>query len=430
MNKKSDNFNKGPSSWNPLNPINGWWAVAVCFSISTALVGFSTYTFALFGDEMSAEFGWTRTQINASLSFLAIGQILGPLFGRIIDRKGPRIIVALCVSLTASSYILRPMMTELWHWYALSFLQYAGFSATMTPVGRIVGLWFPNTRGRVMGIAMMGNNFGGVVMPGIIGVVIALGGWQSGYYLQGLLTSLVAMAVLIALREPKAGPLNLKVPGNLSSASSEPAQLPGMSMSEAARSKALYILLYIFLVGATPFSSLLPQLISHYVNEGVNSTTAATAMSILALAGMSGKLVFGILGEKITARYAMMVSFVGLSVALLLSVNPTVPGIIWICSPLWGLCMGAFGTLTNMIVQDYFGLKSFASIMGVAGYGTAISFAVGPLLAGLSYDNLDSYRPIFYGTVIVMIIGIFALKGMGSPRGNVMCQRQGLDTKL
>ena len=260
--------------------------------------------------------------------------------------------------------------------------------------------------------------------------MIALGGWQSGYYLQGLLTSLVAMAVLIALREPKAGPLNLKVPGNLSSASSEPAQLPGMSMSEAARSKALYILLYIFLVGATPFSSLLPQLISHYVNEGVNSTTAATAMSILALAGMSGKLVFGILGEKITARYAMMVSFVGLSVALLLSVNPTVPGIIWICSPLWGLCMGAFGTLTNMIVQDYFGLKSFASIMGVAGYGTAISFAVGPLLAGLSYDNLDSYRPIFYGTVIVMIIGIFALKGMGSPRGNVMCQRQGLDTKL
>jgi MFS family permease len=389
--------------------------VAVCFSISTALVGFSTYTFALFGDEMSVEFGWTRTQINASLSFLAIGQILGPLFGRIIDRKGPRIIVALCVSLTASSYILRPMMTELWHWYALSFLQYAGFSATMTPVGRIVGLWFPNTRGRVMGIAMMGNNFGGVVMPGIVGAVIALGGWQSGYYLQGLLTSFVAVAVLIALREPKMGRLNLKVPNNLSSTFSEPAKLPGMSISEAARSKTLYILLYIFLVGATPFASLLPQLISHYVNEGVNSTTAATAMSILALAGMAGKLVFGILGEKITARYAMMVSFFGLSVALLLSVNPTVPGIIWVCSPLWGLCMGAFGTLTNMIVQDYFGLKSFASIMGVAGYGTAVSFAVGPLLAGLSYDNLDSYRPIFYGTVIVMAIGIFALKAMGTP---------------
>ena len=171
------------SKWNPINPSHGWWAVAVCFGISTALIGFSTYTFALFGDEMAKEFGWSRTHINASLSFLAIGQILGPMVGRVIDRNGPRMVVTFCVLLTALSYLLRPMMSELWHWYALSFFQYAGFSSSMSPVGRIVGLWFPNSRGRVMGIAMMGNNFGGVVMPGIIGAVIAFGGWQSGYYI-------------------------------------------------------------------------------------------------------------------------------------------------------------------------------------------------------------------------------------------------------
>ncbi len=381
-------------------------------------MGFSTYTFALFGDEMAKEFGWSRTHINASLSFLAVGQMLAPFIGRVIDRKGPRMVVAFCVLLTALSYLLRPMMSELWHWYALSFLQYAGFSSTMTPVGRIVGLWFPNARGRVMGIAMMGNNFGGVVMPGIIGIVIAFGGWQSGYYLQGLLTFFIVITVLIGLREPQYV--------NSASLQKEPSlkntELPGMSMKEAIQSKNLYLLLYIFLVGATPFASLLPQLISHYVNEGVNPSTAATAMSILAIGGMSGKLIFGVLGEKITARYAMMVSFFGLSVALILSINPTIPGIIWVCSPLWGLCMGAFGTLINMIIQDYFGLKSFGSIMGVAGYGTAISFAVGPILAGLSYDILDSYRPMFYGIVVVMGIGIFALQAMGTPEKDFMSQ--------
>jgi len=381
-------------------------------------VGFSTYTFALFGDEMAKEFGWSRTHINASLSFLAIGQILGPLIGRIIDRKGPRVVVAFCVLLTALSYLLRPMMSELWHWYALSFLQYAGFSSTMTPVGRIVGLWFPNARGRVMGIAMMGNNFGGVVMPGTIGAVIALGGWQSGYFLQGFLTLFIAITVLIALREPQSGNFAIQQtkPGTKN------AELPGMSMNEAIRSKNLYLLLYIFLVGATPFASLLPQLISHYVNEGINPGTAATAMSILAVGGMSGKLVFGLLGERITARYAMMVSFVGLSIALILSINPTMPGIIWICSPLWGLCMGAFGTLINMIIQDYFGLRSFGSIMGVAGYGTAISFAVGPILAGLSYDNLGSYQPMFFGIFFVTVMGIFVLQAMGTPEKDFMIQ--------
>ncbi len=408
---EKDGNNLGTSPWNPITPSHGWWAIAVCFSTATALVGFSTYTFSLFGNELAEEFQWSRTQINASLSFSAIGTLFGPFLGGIIDRRGPRVVVGVCVALTALSFLLRPLMSELWHWYALSFLQYAGFSATMTPVGRIVGLWFPNRRGMVMGIAMTGNNFGGVVMPGIVGALIAISGWQAGYYLQGGVTALVAIGALIALREP-----NSKDITNPDSAGEvDSSRLAGMSMHQAVRSPILYMLLYIFLVGATPFATLLPQLISHFINEGIESSTATTALSLVALGGMGGKIAFGIIAERITARYAMMISFAGLSASLLLSVNPNISGIIWICSPMWGLCMGAFGTLINMIVQDYFGLKSFASIMGVAGYGTALSFAIGPIVTGISMDELGNYDPIFYGTVALLLMGIVALAAMGNP---------------
>jgi len=408
---EKDGNNLGTSPWNPITPSHGWWAIAVCFSTSTALLGFSTYTFSLFGNELAEEFQWSRTQINASLSFSAIGTLFGPFLGGIIDRRGPRVVVGVCVALTALSFLLRPLMSELWHWYALSFLQYAGFSATMTPVGRIGGLWFPNRRGMVMGIAMTGNNFGGVVMPGIVGALIAISGWQAGYYLQGGVTALVAIGALIALREP-----NSKDITNPDSAGEvDSSRLAGMSMHQAVRSPILYMLLYIFLVGATPFATLLPQLISHFINEGIESSTATTALSLVALGGMGGKIAFGIIAERITARYAMMISFAGLSASLLLSVNPNISGIIWICSPMWGLCMGAFGTLINMIVQDYFGLKSFASIMGVAGYGTALSFAIGPIVTGISMDELGNYDPIFYGTVALLLMGIVALAAMGNP---------------
>ena len=408
---EKDGNNLGTSPWNPITPSHGWWAIAVCFSTATALVGFSTYTFSLFGNELAEEFQWSRTQINASLSFSAVGTLFGPFLGGIIDRRGPRFVVGICVALTALSFFLRPLMSELWHWYALSFLQYAGFSATMTPVGRIVGLWFPNRRGMVMGIAMTGNNFGGVVMPGIVGGLIAISGWQAGYYLQGAVTALVAIGALIALREPNS--TDITYPDSLGEVDSS--QLAGMSMQQAIRSPKLYMLLYIFLVGATPFATLLPQLISHFINEGIESSTATTALSLVALGGMGGKIAFGIIAERITARYAMMISFAGLSVSLLLSVNPNISGIVWICSPMWGLCMGAFGTLINMIVQDYFGLKSFASIMGVAGYGTALSFAIGPIITGISIDKLGNYDPIFYGTVALLLMGIIALAVMGNP---------------
>ena len=61
--------------------------------------------------------------------------------------------------------------------------------------------------------------------------------------------------------------------------------------------------------------------------------------------------------------------------------------------------------------------------MGVAGYGTAISFGIGPILAGLSFAHLDSYRPMFYGSLAVMAIGIFALKAMGTPENNYMSEQ-------
>ena len=78
------------------------------------------------------------------------------------------------MALIVVSYLLRPMMTELWHWYALSFIQYLGFSgASILPAGRLVGIWFQRSRGRVMGITLMGNNFGGITFPPL--TTLALG---------------------------------------------------------------------------------------------------------------------------------------------------------------------------------------------------------------------------------------------------------------
>mgnify|MGYP002032557470 FL=1 len=74
-----DNPDRANSFWNPVRPSHGWWVVAVCFSVSTALVGFSTYTFGLFGYALTEQFRWRRTQINASLFFSTIGTLLGPL---------------------------------------------------------------------------------------------------------------------------------------------------------------------------------------------------------------------------------------------------------------------------------------------------------------------------------------------------------------
>ena len=99
-----------------------------------------------------------------------------------MDRYGVRPILVLSLVIGGIAFGLRPFMTELWHWYALSFLQFIAFAGTtVLPTGKLVANWYPHARGRVMGITATGNNFGGLVIPPAIVAVLAVATWREGY---------------------------------------------------------------------------------------------------------------------------------------------------------------------------------------------------------------------------------------------------------
>ena len=151
--------------------------------------GAGQYGFGIFIAPLEETFGWTRSQISASLSFTAVGSLIAPILGRIMDKYGTKHVITISLALTAVGYLLRPFMTELWHWYALSLLQYGGYTgASMLPAGKLVGLWFHRTRGRVMGITAMGNNFGGLVIPPMLGGILTLASWQGAYVALGAMS--------------------------------------------------------------------------------------------------------------------------------------------------------------------------------------------------------------------------------------------------
>ena len=151
---------------------DGLLIVGIVFLSSALSIGASNYAFGFYVEPLEETFGWSRTAISASLSFGAIGSLTAPLLGRFMDNYGARPLLAGSLALFGLSFVLRPLMTELWHFYALSFLQFFMFSGmNMLPAGRLVGLWFPKSKGRAMGFAMMGNNFGGLTVPVLTGYV-------------------------------------------------------------------------------------------------------------------------------------------------------------------------------------------------------------------------------------------------------------------
>jgi len=400
----------------------GWYVIAVAFAATGLAVGTGQYAFGVYVRPLEEEFGWTRTQVNAALSFGAVSGLIAPLVGRLTDMFGSRRVMALSLLLIALGYLLRPFMTHLWHWYALNVLMCLGFpGATILPAGKLVGLWFERTRGRMMGLTTMGNNFGGLTMPLLAGYIVGASGWQWGYAAFGLLALLVAPAAALVVRDKPEDVQRERArrEGRGGRSQSDvrraPLTLTGLTVRDALRSPAFYLVALGLLMASFTYPAVMTQLIPHMENEGVPVQRAALALSVLAGFGMAGKLTFGYLAERITARYALMLSLtmqVG-CLALLLSIRANSP-LLWLFVPLFGLPFGGVGALMPLIVQESFGLRYFASLLGLVNMATVVSSVVGPLMAGASFDLTDSYRANFMAVIAIFSLGVLVL-GLARP---------------
>ena len=85
------------------------------------------------------------------------------------------------------------------------------------------------------------------------------------------------------------------------------------------------------------------------------------------------------------------------------------PLIMWISVPLFGYFNGAFGALFQLVVQDAFGIRNYGTIMGMINMSSMISFGIGPLLAGFSYDITGSYEFAFATVAIMFTVGALSL---------------------
>ena len=376
--------------------------------MSAALaIGASNYAFGLFVEPLANEFGWTRAYISASLSFMALGSLTSPFMGRLMDKYGAKPIMVSSLLLMGVGFAFRPLMTDLWHWYALSALQFGALNgAAILPAGRLVGLWFPNTRGRVMGMTMMGNNFGGLTMPILIGLAIGnKASWEVAYLYVAIAALIIAIFSFFIVREPHTEKIEIET----DEARNKDFDEGTWSIKDLLRNPTFYAITFAIMLGNFTYTTILGHVFAHLVDIDISETSAALCLTVLAGCGMFGKVILGYLTEKLQTRFVMMVCFIGQICGIILILLIGGGTGVWFAVALFGFFMGSFGALVPLLVQDSFGIKSFGTIMGVISATTVISFGFGPILAGLSYDLLGSYQVAFIAVAIMFGIAAFAL---------------------
>jgi MFS family permease len=396
----------------------GWAIVWASFFTTAFASGGSQYGFGMFVEPLEQEFGWTRTQINLSLSIGLLSGLLSPLIGWGVDKYGSRTIMTVSLLVVGSSFLLRAGMTELWQWYALSAMLAIGFPGTFLPVGKLVGTWFPATRGRMMGTAITGNNAFGLIGVPLLNLVIQTQSWRLAYAIIGGGVMIVAVAVWFIVRStPRPGEVTSGVESN---ATDGRAMSSGdYSLREALNTRKFWLLLAGVTCAGFSYPSFMTQLIPHMQSVGWSSSKAPLALTVLAGMALASKLSWGLISERLTARLSFVIAIFIMSTGVIMVTFAGSSIFVWPAIIFFGAGFGGIGPLMSLVVMETFGLRNFGSIQGVVAMVLAtVPVLIGPILAGTLFDLTGSYKTSFWIVSVIFAVGgllVFSVRGQKTP---------------
>ena len=394
----------------------GWAIVYASFFATAFASGGSQYGFGMFVRPLQDEFGWSRTQINISLSIGLISGMLSPFAGWVIDRYGARAIMTVSLAIVAVSFVLRAGMTELWQFYALSALLAVGMPGAFLPVGKLIGAWFPHTRGRMMGTAITGNNVFGLVGVPLLNMVIVGQSWRLAYAIIGAGVAAVAVAAWFTVRD-RPGPGEEETPRE--GAGKTRRRLPDLNLTlkQAVRTPAFWFIMAGLTCAGFSYPSFMTQLIPHMEAEGWTSSRATLVLTALAGVALGSKITWGRLSERLTARVSFVIAICIMATGVVLVTLAGGTNFVWPAIIFFGLGFGGIGPLMSLVILETFGLRNFGSIQGAISLVTSIMPTLtGPIIAGRLYDTTGSYHTSFAIAAGLFAAGAVAVLAVRRPK--------------
>jgi len=376
--------------------------------------GVGWFTFPVFVKPLEIEFGWTRMQINGAVGLWGlVTGAFSPLLGHWIDRFGARRIMLAGVLLGGLCSVAFGGIQSLGHLYTVMFFAAFGTAAsTYIPVASVISRWFAKKRGVAMSIAMMGMGLGGFIMPNASNLLIEMVGWRWAFRIFGLVVWAVLTPVVAIWIHHSPSDLGLKPNGDNSPEENQDdapgeASADGFTVRQALGTPNFWCIGMADFFNGMAVVGITINMVAFSIDAGIGEKTAAFAYSLIMGVMLLGMVAVGAAADRYNRRGMISLSYGGPAavVMLLFGLESSAPLLCF--SILSGICGAGRATLWPLVVNDCFGRRAYATVMGFLMIFYTVGSAVGPPLAGYIFDTTGSYHRLF-----VLSIAAFAISGI------------------
>jgi MFS family permease len=374
-----------------------WVIVAVGGLMGCVAIG-TMFSLAVFLEPMGLQTGWSRTGISSAMTLnflvLAAGNFA---WGAISDRFGPRLVVLIGAVLLGLALTLASQASSLavFQWtYGVGVGLAA--SAFFAPMMALTTNWFTTQRNLAVSLVSAGMGIAPMTISPLVRWLLESNDWRATMLAIGLASWAILLPTALLVRR---APAQASAPTDAAPGTAVAA--PGMTAAQALLSPKFLVLGGTFFLCCAAHAGPIFHTISYAIACGIAPMTAVTIYSLEGLAGLGGRLLLGVLADRIGVKPVLIAALATQALAIGTYTFVRELGEFYAVAAVFGAAYGGVMPLYATFAREYFGPHILGTVLGAAMMLSSLGMALGPLVGGWVFDHFGSYAWMFIGSAVV-----------------------------
>jgi MFS family permease len=370
----------------------GWIIVGTGILVTCIGVG-AMLSLSIFLQPMSESTGWSRTGIStaAMVNWLCMG-IGAFLWGALSDRFGTRAVVLSGGLLLGFGLVTASRATTLGQFQVLfGVLVGLASGSFYTPLTATTTRWFTRNRSLAVALVSAGLGLGSTTVGPLARWIITNYDWRTAMLVLGDLAWLLIIPAAFLVREPA----STTVAGSTAAAD---VQDPGLTVGQALRTPQFIAIAATYFACCATHSGPIFHMVTHALDHGVTAMAATTVLSVAGLASLGGRIICGLIADRIGAKRMLLAGLALQAVAVSLYVFTDSLARFYGLAVVFGFAYGGVMPLYAILVREYFGARIMGTTFGAVALVSTLGMSLGPWAGGWLYDTLGGYFWLYIGS--------------------------------
>src|SRR5689334_19404304 len=369
-----------------------WVIVAAGGLLGCVAIG-GMFSLPVFLQPIARDTGWSVTGISSAMTigFLAMA-FTSMAWGTLSDRFGPLPVVLTGSVVLPSSLLLASQVTSLIAFQIIFGVLVGGSTAAIfAPMMACVTGWFETQRSLAVSLVSAGMGMAPMTMSPFAAWLVSRHDWRTSLLtIAGIAAGLMLPAALFVRRPPR-------LKDGTAASTSDQTEPAAMSLSQVVRSPQFIILLLTNFFCCATHSGPIFHTVSYAISCGIPMIAAVSIYSVEGLAGMGGRVAFGLLGDRFGAKRILVLGLLVQAFGALAYVLVGSLGGFYAVAALFGFIYAGVMPLYAVIARENFPQRMMGTVIGGTAMAGSLGMATGPLAGGLIFDSFGTYRWLYIG---------------------------------